>query len=212
LARAIVIRPAVLLLDEPFSALDASLRVQLRGDVRRIQKSIGTTAVFVTHDQAEALEMSDRIVVMNRGRVEQVGTPAEVYEKPQNRFTASFLGHANLLQGEVGPGPGGGAVFRWGDVSMAVDETLPAGTAPAKATLVVRPEKITLTPGPRDTNRIDGVIRSVTYVGSSTVYQIECAGVQIRADAQNTGHGEAFAPGRPVRLGFLPGAARVIHD
>ena len=212
LARAIVVRPAVLLLDEPFSALDAGLRVQLRGDVRRIQKSIGMTTVFVTHDQAEALEMSDRIVVMNRGRVEQTGTPSDVYDRPVSRFTANFLGHANLIEGEVHAGPDGRATFRWSGGTIGVDEPAPSATGATKATLVVRPEKMTLAPGPRDVNRIDGVVRNVTFVGPSTMYQVESHGVHLRIDAQNTGYADVLAIGQPVSVGFAPAAARLIHE
>src|SRR5690606_14634517 len=101
LARAMAVRPQVLLLDEPLSALDAKVRVSLREEIRAIQRSLGITTIFVTHDQEEALSMSDRVVVMNRGRVEQVGTPFEIYNRPATRFVASFVGTLNLLGGTV---------------------------------------------------------------------------------------------------------------
>jgi putative spermidine/putrescine transport system ATP-binding protein len=210
LARAIVIKPAVLLLDEPFSALDASLRVQLRGDVRRIQKSVGMTTVFVTHDQAEAMEMSDRIVVMNRGRVEQVGTPIDVYEKPDSRFVASFLGHANLLPGVVEQVSDGIACFRWGDtVLRATGAPTASGSTSA---LVVRPERMSLDPVSDQTNRIRGVVETVTFAGPNTLYQVRCGDARIRVDAQNSGRSAVRAPGQDVEVGFSPDSARIVHE
>src|SRR3954447_8835451 len=146
LARAIVIEPDVLLLDEPLSALDANLRDEMRTELKIIQREVGITNIFVTHDQEEALAMSDRIVVMNHGRVEQVGSPEEVYRRPASRFVASFLGQSNLLEGRVARVADGMAaivVSRGPELRVAA----PAGLAEGAAvTVVVRAQRIQVGP------------------------------------------------------------------
>jgi len=157
-ARAIVQQPDVLLFDEPLSNVDAKLRRRVRGEIRALQRRFGLTAVYVTHDQEEALAVSDRIVVMDRGRIAQIGTPRELYDQPANAFVADFIGDANLLRGEVA-----GGRFAAGSLLLPV-----SGDAGA-ATLSIRPERIRLFPGGTDR------IVSATYLGSRMEYLVESA-------------------------------------
>ena len=167
LARALVNRPKVLLLDEPLGALDLKLREQMQVELKAIQREVGITFVFVTHDQEEALTMSDRIAVFNAGRIEQVGTPTEVYEQPRTRFVAGFVGTSNLLEGKSA------------EAVLGRDELIS-----------VRPEKIRLAdaaaePGPGE-HAVTGVVREVIYVGSATRYLVDLAvGGELAALEQN---------------------------
>lgn len=166
LARAIVIRPSVLLLDEPLSNLDASLREDLRKEIRRLHNELGITTVYVTHDQAEALTMSDRIAVMNMGRLEQCGDPIAIYTKPKTEFVARFIGRTNVLDGQV---QGRTAVFAPYGVELALDHAMPAnGTVEVS----LRPHDIRLEPsgsgGPK------AVIRDRVFVGDTWQYSLQC--------------------------------------
>src|SRR6185503_11065192 len=179
LARAIAIKPQVLLLDEPLSALDAKIRVSLREEIRSLQRALGITTIYVTHDQEEALSMSDRIVVMNEGRVEQIGTPFEIYNNPKTRFVASFVGTLNILKGKI-VDPAAGKIVIDGQEVFAAKRIghLQAGEACAAA---LRPEAATLhqtelqeaakiassfakESGPR--NRMIGTVEEVSFLGS----------------------------------------------
>ena len=171
LARALVNRPAVLLLDEPLGALDLKLRKQLQVELKRIQQDVGITFVYVTHDQEEALTMSDRIAVMNRGVVEQLDVPEEIYERPSTTFVAGFIGVSNLMPGEVvGTGPG------TAELRLDAGPTVRAGAAGAtvgeRAHAVVRPEKLQLHPtnggGPDGRPSVDGQVESSLYLGTAT--------------------------------------------
>jgi putative spermidine/putrescine transport system ATP-binding protein len=182
LARAIVINPDVLLLDEPLSALDAKLRQEVRGEIRRLQRSLGVTTVFVTHDQEEAVSMADRIVVMNAGKVEQIGTPQQVYEHPATRFVAEFIGLSNFLAGKV-ESPGR---FRTSSGELLTYGNGAVGTAGEH--LVVRPEKIEIGDRAVDAgaNRLEGVIDTVTYLGPLTEVAIRLpGGERLTAHRQN---------------------------
>jgi spermidine/putrescine transport system ATP-binding protein len=170
LARALVNHPTVLLLDEPLGALDLKLRRQLQVELKRIQIEVGITFVYVTHDQEEALTMSDRIAIMHAGKVEQLGTPEDLYERPATRFVADFIGTTNLLRGEV---TGDGRVrLSSGEVAPCAHAGLAAGTA---IELSIRPESITLVPA-----EAEGAIRSTVdqaaYLGNTVSYQIHTAG------------------------------------
>jgi len=140
-ARSLVLEPAVLLFDEPLSNLDAKLRRRVRQEIRELQQSLDLTVIYVTHDQEEALAVSDQVIVMDRGRVAQQGTPVELYESPRSRFLADFIGDANLVSGELVRGPAG-AQFESGDVSLPVHAN---GVATGPATLAVRPHRLRLT-------------------------------------------------------------------
>jgi putative spermidine/putrescine transport system ATP-binding protein len=169
LARAVVMNPDVLLLDEPLSALDARLRVDIRREIRAVQRKLGLTTIFVTHDQEEALSTSDRIVVMNAGRVEQVGSPREIYEQPASRFVADFIGGSNILDG---------AMMADRFVTAFGANLVPpsADTADASA-LAIRPESIVLGkgPAPEGWNRVAGTIESAEYLGSTLVVSLRVA-------------------------------------
>ena len=161
LARALVYRPRVLLLDEPLAALDRKLREGMRDELRAIQRSVGITTVFVTHDQAEALGLSDRIAVMNHGRIEQLGSPREVYERPATRFVADFIGGSTVLRGRAVAADG---------VSVAGGALQVAGaplTPGAEMELAIRPERVRLAAGPGD-NALAATVESLVYQGAQT--------------------------------------------
>ncbi|MGW5606484.1 ABC transporter ATP-binding protein [Streptomyces sp. NPDC003753] len=175
LARALVNRPRALLLDEPLGALDLKLRQSMQLELKRIQREVGITFIYVTHDQAEALTMSDRIAVMNGGLVEQVGTPREVYERPATAFVAGFIGTSNVISGHLTAVEAGNGVIDFGD-GQRITVPLPGGAGPGAALeLTVRPEKIILTTGPDDADsasRIRGTVGEVVYLGTSTSYTV----------------------------------------
>ena len=181
LARAIVIEPDVLLLDEPLSALDANLREEMRTELKIIQREVGITTIFVTHDQDEALAMSDRIVVMNKGLIEQVGTPEDVYRRPESRFVASFLGQSNLLPGHVSGIAAGVAAVRLDrghDIPAAAPPGLKDGAA---VTAIVRAQKVVL--GPPEGGVLKGRIISTSYLGGSAAYFVDMDGITLQSIA-----------------------------
>jgi iron(III) transport system ATP-binding protein len=204
LLRALVTEPEVLLFDEPLSNLDAQMRVSMRAEIRRVQKTSGITAVYVTHDQAEAMGISDRIVVMNRGRVAQIGTPAEVYTRPADRFVAAFLGEANFVSAKViGVDP----------LGLRVESTVGTLTVPdpggisqgAQVTLVIRPEAVRLGAG---VPSIRAVVRSNAYLGWESAYQLEANGVLLQARISNPLAGPAIAEGSEVQVSI---DSRTVH-
>ncbi|MFN8175380.1 MAG: ABC transporter ATP-binding protein [Solirubrobacteraceae bacterium] len=219
LARALVNRPRVLLLDEPLGALDLKLRQQLQVELKTIQHEVGVTFVYVTHDQDEALSMSDRIAVMDRGRVLQVGSPREVYDEPGSRFVAGFVGVSNVLELPVERIAGAVAELRLGDsdrVAAPAATGLRAGTI---AIVTIRPERIDLlSPGERAPSAngcsATGVVRESLYAGPTTRFVVDLdGGGQLMVVRQNAraGHEEATAlTGRAVRLAWSPDATRVI--
>ena len=168
LARAMVIHPPVLLLDEPLSNLDALLRKQMRSELRTIQRRIGITAIYVTHDQDEAFEMSDRVILLNQGRIEQIGSPERLYDRPETRFAAEFIGDANLIEGEVVETDDGIARIR-----AAGAGTIPANAADAgfavgsPVYLVVRPERIRLSARPPDGAALAATITDRVFTGEN---------------------------------------------
>ena len=168
LARSLAPEPDVLLLDEPFSNLDVRLRVEMREEVRRILKAAGVTAVSVTHDQEEALSISDRVAVMNDGQIEQVGRPEAVFERPESKFVASFLGRASFLEGELRDGKVETGIGRFDAVTLEGYDTVYDG---APVDVLVRPDDLRATPASPEL--ADGVIVSRQYVGPSFVYRVE---------------------------------------
>ena len=176
LARALVNRPRALLLDEPLAALDLKLRQAMQIELKRIQREVGITFIFVTHDQNEALTMSDRLVVMNAGRIEQLGSPRELYERPRTRFVAGFIGTSNLISGTVRELDGSTAVLETGtDESVIVPDATEVGAEAGKPLdVTVRPEKIALSDTPPDAGRcaIRGRVSEVVYLGTSTQYAV----------------------------------------
>ncbi|TAN35148.1 ABC transporter ATP-binding protein [bacterium] len=209
LARALVNRPQVLLLDEPLGALDLRLRRQMQLELKRIQKEVGITFVFVTHDQEEAMTISDRIAVMSQGRIEQLGPPEEVYERPATVFVAEFLGVSNLLEGTYLRGhEGWGLVELTGGVMVRVPAD-PAREPGERLHLGVRPEKIEIHPAgaalAEPLNTLAGTLRSAVFVGVSYQYFFEASGGQaLSAFDRNSGGGAVARPGEAVRLAWRP--------
>lgn len=210
LARAIVFEPEVLLLDEPLSALDANMREEMRVEIKNIQKATGITAIFVTHDQEEALSMSDQIVVMNAGSMEQIGAPEEVYETPATAFVADFLGKANMLAGTVSAVDGLRAT-----VALAAQQTVavvsPRPLAPGSAvTVVIRPQKLSV--GAAATvNRLAGRVVSTSYLGGSAIYEIDIGGkTTIRANTQI--NGSVAREGEAIDVGFDPAGCVLLDE
>ncbi len=177
LARALVNRPAALLLDEPLGALDVKLRKQMQLELKRIQAELGTTFVYVTHDQEEALAMSDRIAVMNRGRVEQVGSPREIYERPQTTFVADFIGSLNAIALTVDEVVGGYALIRLGEGERVVVPVGSGTRAGDSLRVAVRPERVRIAPvdgpAPADGSRLKGEITEIVYLGMYTQFHVE---------------------------------------
>jgi spermidine/putrescine transport system ATP-binding protein len=169
LARALVLEPRVLLLDEPLAALDLKLRKQMQVELKKLQKELGISFIFVTHDQEEALTMSDRVVVMNAGRIEQIGRPEEIYEKPATEFVAGFIGVSNLIEGVVLGSEGEDSVVRIGESRITVSTNgMSEGT---RVRLLIRPEKISLS-GATTGQALNGVIASAVYLGESTQWKV----------------------------------------
>ncbi|TIS46041.1 ABC transporter ATP-binding protein [Mesorhizobium sp.] len=207
LARAIVFEPQVLLLDEPLSALDANMREEMRVEIKKIQKATGITAIFVTHDQEEALSMSDRIVVMNAGSVEQIGTPKEVYERPASAFVADFLGKANMLAGTVSKSDGPTAITLAAGQTVHVTSPRPL-TQGSKVTVVVRPQKLSVGAG---ANLLSGRVVSTSYLGGSAIYEIDIGGkTSVRANASI--NGRVVREGEKIEVGFDPGGCVLLDE
>lgn len=198
LARALVVRPSILLLDEPLSNLDAKLRDEMRTEIRDIQRRLGTTAVFVTHDQDEALTMSDRVVVMNHGRIEQTGSPEDLYERPATPFVAGFVGRTNRF-----PGAAVGGAVKIGSVPI-----LTARPATGPVEVMIRPHRIrlaTTAPDPSEgLNAVAGLVRRTVYAGDLVQYEVEAAGLVFTVEQSTAGHGRVTAPGTAVTLAFAP--------
>jgi spermidine/putrescine transport system ATP-binding protein len=204
LARALVNNPQVLLLDEPLGALDLRLRKQMQLTLKRIQHEIGITFVHVTHDQEEAMTMADVIAVMNRGRIDQLGPPEELYERPQTSFVARFLGASNLLPGTV---EDSNSVRLESGAMIRVSDTLPPpGT---RVAVGIRPEKLRI--GADGANRLTATVKELSYVGVATQYIVKTADGALSVYVQNAEPGtSALSPGSPVELSFDPRATFVV--
>ena len=211
LARALINRPAVLLLDEPLGALDLKLRKQMQLELKRIQQEVGITFIYVTHDQEEAMTMSDRIAVMNRGHYEQLADPETLYERPATRFVAGFLGVSNLLSGTREGMDGDHAVIRMADdTRVRVPAALLDGTTDVE--VGIRPEKIRIAATdaaiPAAHNRLHGTVRDASYVGVSTQYVVEGRGgnhlTVYEQNVERASRAELWTPGEDVTLHWLP--------
>lgn len=177
LARALVKEPKVLLLDEPLSNLDANLRAYMRGEIKRIQQSLAITTIYVTHDQVEAMSLSDRIAIMNTGRIEQIGTPQAIYERPQSKFVAEFMGKVNLLQGEIIEISASDVTVNILGVKIEVPHQEKKFEIGQPVLVVLRPEAIELC-SPQQ-GLLSGVVRNCVYLGFSVEYEIEIEGTMI---------------------------------
>jgi spermidine/putrescine transport system ATP-binding protein len=215
LARALVKKPKVLLLDEPLGALDLKLRKEMQLELKHMQQKVGITFIYVTHDQEEALTMSDRIAVMYQGKLLQVGTPREMYEEPQNRFVADFIGESNLLTGRVIEQRGEEGV-------ILVDETLFFNVRSKNylsvgefVTLVIRPEKAILYPATSDVQGYTGEVEETVYIGTDTRYLVrlsEQSLITVRQQNLSNQNGNSYQPKQSVTVGIVPESVRVLQD
>jgi spermidine/putrescine transport system ATP-binding protein len=211
LARALAPQPKVLLLDEPLSALDYKLRKEMQIELKRLQNETGITFIFVTHDQEEALTMSDRIAVMSSGKILQVGSPRDIYDRPAERFVADFIGESNFLDAAVVSSANGRATVRLGS-GVELAAALPEGFQPKdRVTVVVRPEQARLV---RDGGAVSGVLENVVYFGTDTHFHVRLdAGGAFIVRQQNTRSGDAgFASGDRVGVSIGDDAAQVLKD
>lgn len=203
-ARALIMGQEVLLLDEPLSNLDAKLRVEVRSELRQIQQRLGITTIYVTHDQDEALSMSDCIAIMRQGRIEQVGTPWEIYFKPANKFVADFVGTVNFLDVEVDHLDGNKLFLRWQDVVFPIDAGSCSIKEGDKAVLVLRPEGIRIvasTNKENDASMLKGRIKFYSFLGRVIRYWVEVDGYTFIVDDSN-----------PSREGAFEGEASIAFD
>jgi spermidine/putrescine transport system ATP-binding protein len=211
LARALVLQPSVLLLDEPLGALDAKLRRSLKVELKALQEQVGITFLYVTHDQEEALTMSDRLAVMRDGKIVQLGTPSEVYEEPADTYVADFLGASNLMPVDVvSRGPGSRCEVKLGDRTLVAEHG--GLDAPDHSHAVIRPERIKIedfgSPGP---NRVPAMVERLVYLGSATqVFLRLAAGSDVQVLLNNDGDLQKLAHGTPVHAYFAPDALRVL--
>src|SRR5262245_11298766 len=210
LARALVLSPDTLLLDEPLSNLDAKIRIQVRAEIRTLQRSLGITTIYVTHDQEEALSLSDRVAVMREGRIQQVATPKALYERPVNRFVADFVGTNNFIPG---------VCKERGEERSVVETALGllraragVGVAPgARCVLAIRPENITL--GAGSDNTVEGRVTFASYLGNTLRYDVATAtGLVLKVDVGDPWHHEPLALDAPVRVSFPASVALTLPD
>ena len=209
LARALAVQPRVLLLDEPLSALDAEVRVALRGEIRRIQSELAITTVYVTHDQEEALSISDKVVVMNKGIIEQVGTPEEIYRAPKTRFVATFIGTANQFHGEVS----GSDTIISNDIKL-LSGSLKDFSSEQKVVVLIRPENIhvqTEQPDRDNLNVISGKIETITFHGAVTRLGVNVGGQRVVADI-TVANDKPVSLSQKIWLVFPPEACQVMAE
>jgi spermidine/putrescine transport system ATP-binding protein len=210
LARALVLEPSVLLLDEPLGALDAKLRHSLRAELTSLQREVGITFVFVTHDQEEALEMSNRLVVMDGGRIMQLGTPEEVYREPLTAFVADFLGVANLLDVDCEPGGGTTRDVRFGEFALEAQAPADHPAGPSRA--VIRPECVELEDaGLTGANRVPAMVDRTVFLGSTTQVQLRLPhGAVLQSLVTNATARDDLVSGRPVTVRLPAESLRVL--
>ena len=213
LARALVLNPDILLLDEPLSNLDAKIRVQVRAEIRKLQRELGITTVYVTHDQEEALSLSDRVAVMKDGRVLQVGAPRELYERPTTRFVADFVGTNNLLPGTVEALGDGGLVVR---TALGPLHAIGERRLHDPCVLAVRPENVDVAAGGAPAgargNALSGRVTLVSYLGNTLRYDIQVGDHVLKADIRDPWHHDPLPPGQAVTLRFPASATLAVRD
>jgi iron(III) transport system ATP-binding protein len=211
LARTIAIEPKVLLLDEPLSNLDAKLRVHMRTELLALQRKLGITTIFVTHDQEEALSIADRVAVLDQGVIQQVGTPVDLYDTPANRFIATFVGTINLLRGTLETA-GGGTVFRSDALGAIALAGRAASAGPAE--IAIRPHAIQLAaPGTApDGGRswLDGTVAEREFLGEFVRYNVKVGSMELVVDQPHYMGEPGFAPGAPVRVGINPAQMKLL--
>ena len=214
LARALVISPQILLMDEPLSNLDAKLRVSMREEIRRIQKELGITTIYVTHDQEEAMAVSDRIAILNRGRLEQIGSPFEIYYRPESRFAAEFMGSSNIIEMDVtGYDEAQSRITaEIGDQRFSLRGERPAG---GRVVLSVRPEWIRVVAEPRDwkPNLLSGTVLSSTFLGSMIRYRVSGPGEkEIVIEVHDPAEGKILQDGETLWYQLPPDRPLVIRE
>jgi putative spermidine/putrescine transport system ATP-binding protein len=197
LARAIVIRPRVLLCDEPLAALDRKLRQSMQFELKQLQQQLGVTLIFVTHDQEEAMTVSDRIAVMNAGRIDQIGSPAEIYNRPRTRFVSDFIGEINLFDGE------------WRDGAFVSEgKPLPAqGSGSGRATIAIRPERMRLS----EHGSLHGTIKAATFVSGQMIYRVMIEGGR-ELIIKEADTGTPRPAGSPVGVAWNPADVVLLSD
>jgi len=213
LARALVLNPDILLLDEPLSNLDAKIRVQVRAEIRKLQQALRITTVYVTHDQEEALSLSDRVAVMREGRIQQVATPKTLYERPVNRFVADFVGTNNFIPGVCKARGEDRSVVETA-LGLVRGRAVAAVSPGARCVLAVRPENLTLgrVPLPMD-NVFDGRVAFASYLGNTLRYDVETAdGLILKVDVGDAWHHEPLPVGAPVCVGFPASVALTLPE
>jgi ABC-type Fe3+/spermidine/putrescine transport system ATPase subunit len=193
-ARALVVEPALLLFDEPLSNLDVALRLQTREEIRSLQRKTGITTVYVTHDQAEAMSLSDRVAVMRAGKFEQVGSPAEVYESPLSPFVAGFVGGGNLITGMVGPG----GAFEANGATLPLTPGFIKGIL-GPAVLAIKPEAITLAPD-GTTDGMNALVEDREYLGFTTNFVVNLSGLRLHVSAISSPETSTLRPGAHARV------------
>jgi iron(III) transport system ATP-binding protein len=210
LARALVLNPDILLLDEPLSNLDAKIRVHVRGEIRKLQKELGITTIYVTHDQEEALSLSDRVAVMRDGRIRQVAAPKTLYERPADRFVADFVGTNNFIPGVCRER---GAERALVDTPLGLLRGRPAEAVAvgARCVLAVRPENLAL--GDDGENVVDGRVALAAYLGNTLRYDVEtAAGLVLKVDVRDPWHHDVLPPGQPVRVSCPASVALMLPE
>ena len=216
LARAIVYRPALLLLDEPFGALDRKLREQMQLEVRSLQQQLGLTTLFITHDQEEALVMSDRIAVMNHGRLEQIGRPSEVYERPATRFVADFIGESNILSGTLVLGVRGAELHVHPDLKIPLAEPVDEAHLGEPARVLIRPERLSdQTDGTcrADDISLTGQVTELVYVGTALKCRVRTVGgIELLARFGASARHNQLRVGSVMTLGFKPAEACLLKS
>ena len=215
IARSLVLEPQMLMFDEPLSNLDFKLRLQMRDELRALQRRLGKTSIYVTHDQTEALALSDRIAVLSHGRIEQIGTPSEIYERPATAFVADFIGSSNLLKARIVGKAGAGIAVETADGLRLVCASGDGGGA-SDVSILIRPERIRVQPpgtaGASPENRFPARIADVTYLGEDLHLRVELDGGQtLRAAVKNGSIDGGCAPERPVEVIVNPGDIHVLH-
>jgi spermidine/putrescine ABC transporter ATP-binding subunit len=211
LARCLAIEPVVLLLDEPLSALDLKLRSQMQDELKRLQREVGTTFLYVTHDQSEAMAMSDSLAIVNEGRLEQVGTPLELYDEPRSSFVATFVGEANLFQLTGGRKAGTGLL---GDARINLPTAARCIAGEARLTLSVRPERVEIGSALDCSNVFPGVVRETTFTGPTVRYTVDVGSgmpsIVCRVPYQGTQH--FYPAGTSVQVGWRADSAVIVAD
>ncbi len=206
LARALVMEPSVLLFDEPLSNLDAKLRVYMRTEIRKIQQRLGITSIYVTHDQSEAMSLSDRIIIMNKGKIEQIGTPEEVYQTPASEFVADFIGVANLAEGKINAVNGDNANVEVFGVNIDIPIKNAKFKAGDQVKVISRPEGLTVgTEGV-----FDGLVKFSAFMGSYQEYHIDIQGKNFIIQETNPAGKKIFTENERVKINFYPNSLHLI--